>query len=128
MTIDKFKKIAIFLAIIAVSLGALSSHSLKEILISEKLLSFETGIRYQMYHAISILMLALNANKFNQKLNRSLSLMTLGVCLFSFSIYFLSLQDVLDLNLRFLGPITPLGGVLMIIGWLNIFFAIKKNN
>lgn len=128
MTTDKFIKIGVFLAATGITLGALGAHALKEILIPEKLLSFQTGIRYQMYHAISILILALNANKFNQKLNRSLSLMTLGVCLFSFSIYFLSLQDVLDLNLRFLGPITPVGGVLMIIGWINIFFAIKKNN
>ena len=94
MTIDKFKKIAIFLAVIAVSLGALSSHSLKEILISEKLLSFETGIRYQIYHAISILVLALNYKKFNYKLKRSLNMMTIGIILFSFSIYLLSLQEI----------------------------------
>ena len=128
MTIDKFKKIAIFLAVIAVSLGALSSHSLKEMLISEKLLSFETGIRYQIYHAISILVLALNYKKFNHKLKRSLNMMTIGIILFSFSIYFLSLQEILDLDLRFLGPITPLGGTLMIAGWINLFFAIKKND
>ena len=128
MTIDKFKKIAIFLAVIAVSLGALSSHSLKEILISEKLLSFETGIRYQIYHAISILVLALNYKEFNHKLKRSLNMMTIGIILFSFSIYLLSLQEILDMDLRFLGPITPLGGTLMIAGWINLFFAIKKND
>ena len=128
MTIDKFKKIAIFLAVIAVSLGALSSHSLKEILISEKLLSFETGIRYQIYHAISILVLALNYKEFNHKLKRSLNMMTIGIILFSFSIYLLSLQEILNINLTFLGPITPLGGALMIAGWINLFFSIKKND
>tara|TARA_Y100000588_G_C13562370_1_gene630967 strand:+ start:104 stop:490 length:387 start_codon:yes stop_codon:yes gene_type:complete len=128
MTIDKFIKIAIFLAATAIALGALGAHALKEILISEKLASFQTGIRYQMYHAISILVLALNTKTFNHKLNRSLNLMTIGVFLFSFSIYFLSLEEILDINFKFLGPITPLGGILMIAGWLNLFFAIKKNN
>ena len=128
MIIEKFIKIAIFLIAIAIVLGALVTHSLKEILISEKLSSFETGIRYQIYHAISILFLALNSKKFNHKLNRSLNMMTIGVVLFSFSIYFLSLQEILDMNLSFLGPITPLGGILMIAGWINLFFAIKKND
>ena len=128
MIIEKFIKIAIFLIAIAIVLGALVTHSLKEILISEKLSSFETGIRYQIYHAISILFLALNSKKFNHKLNRSLNMMTIGVVLFSFSIYFLSLQEILDMNLSFLGPITPLGGTLMIAGWINLFFAIKKND
>ena len=128
MKIDKFIKIAIFLAATAIALGALASHSLKKILISEDLLSFQTGIRYQIYHATSILFLALHEKKFNSKLNRSLTLMSIGVLLFSFSIYFLSLQEILDINLRFLGPITPIGGMLMIAGWINLFFAIKKNN
>ena len=128
MTIEKFIKIAIFLLVLAIALGALGAHALKEILISEKLLSFETGIRYQVYHAISILVLSLNDKKFNHKLNTSLNLMTIGVILFSFSIYLLSLQEILNINLTFLGPITPLGGALMIAGWLNLFFAIKKNN
>ena len=128
MTIDKFIKIAIFLAATAIALGALGAHALKEILISEKLVSFQTGIRHQIYHAISILFLALNKKKFNHKLNTSLTLMSIGVLLFSFSIYFLSLQEILDINLKFLGPITPLGGTLMIAGWINLFFAIKKNN
>ena len=128
MTIEKFIKIAIFLLVLAIALGALGAHALKEILICEKLLSFETGIRYQVYHAISILFLSLNEKKFNHKLNTSLNLMTIGVILFSFSIYLLSLQEILNINLTFLGPITPLGGALMIAGWLNLFFAIKKNN
>tara|TARA_B100001250_G_C19550726_1_gene678844 strand:- start:69 stop:455 length:387 start_codon:yes stop_codon:yes gene_type:complete len=128
MTIEKFIKIAIFLLVLAIALGALGAHALKEILIYEKLLSFETGIRYQVYHAISILVLSLNDKKFNHKLNTSLNLMTIGVILFSFSIYLLSLQEILNINLTFLGPITPLGGALMIAGWLNLFFAIKKNN
>ena len=51
----------------------------------------------------------------------------MGILFFSFSIYALSLQEIINKDLSFLGPITPIGGLLIIIGWFNIFFAIKKN-
>ncbi len=127
MTIDKFIKVAIFFAVTAVALGALGAHALKEILTENQLHSFETGVRYQFFHALAILFLALNTEKFNPKLNRSLYLMTIGICCFSFSIYLLSLQDILGFSLSFLGPITPIGGLLLISAWIMLFFSIKKN-
>ena len=127
MTIDKFMNIAIFFAVTAVVLGALGAHALKEILTENQLHSFETGVRYQFFHALAILFLALNTEKFNPKLNRSLYLMTLGICCFSFSIYLLSLQDILGVPLSFLGPITPIGGLLLISAWIMLFFSIKKH-
>ena len=127
MTIDKFIKVAIFFAVTAVALGALGAHALKEILTENQLHSFETGVRYQFFHALAILFLALNTEKFNPKLNRSLYLMTTGICCFSFSIYLLSLQDILGFSLSFLGPITPIGGLLLISAWIMLFFSIKKN-
>ena len=126
MTIDKFMNIAIFFAVTAVALGALGAHALKEILTENQLHSFETGVRYQFFHALAILFLALNTEKFNPKLNRSLYLMTTGICCFSFSIYLLSLQDILGFSLSFLGPITPIGGLLLISAWIMLFFSIKK--
>ena len=126
MTTDKFMKIAIFFAVTAVALGALGAHALKEILTENQLHSFETGVRYQFFHALAILFLALNTEKFNPKLNRSLYLMTTGICCFSFSIYLLSLQDILGFSLSFLGPITPIGGLLLISAWIMLFFSIKK--
>ena len=126
MTIDKFMNIAIFLAVTAVALGALGAHALKEILTENQLHSFETGVRYQFFHALAILFLALNTEKFNPKLNRSLYLMTTGICCFSFSIYLLSLQGFLGFPLSFLGPITPIGGILLISEWIMLFFSIKK--
>ncbi len=128
MTADKFIKIALFFAITAIALGALGAHALKEILSESQLHSFETGVRYQMYHAIAMLIIGLNINKFNQHINKSLNLMTLGVICFSFSIYLLSLQETLGVSLRFLGPITPIGGLLLISGWGVLFLAIKKND
>ena len=127
MTTDKFMNIAIFFAVTAVALGALGAHALKEILTENQLHSFETGVRYQFFHALAILFLALNTEKFNPKLNRSLYLMTTGICCFSFSIYLLSLQDILGFSLSFLGPITPIGGLLLISAWIMLFFSIKKN-
>tara|TARA_X000000368_G_C22712458_1_gene571663 strand:+ start:152 stop:538 length:387 start_codon:yes stop_codon:yes gene_type:complete len=127
MTIDKFIKIAIFLAITAVALGALGAHALKDILSDSQLHSFETGVRYQLFHAITLLILTLNHEKFNPHLNKSLKLMTIGICLFSFSIYLLSIQDAIGVSLSFLGPITPIGGLLLICAWLILFFSIKKH-
>lgn len=126
MTTDKFMNIAIFFAVTAVALGALGAHALKEILTENQLYSFETGVRYQFFHALAILFLALNTEKFNPKLNRSLYLMTTGICCFSFSIYLLSLQSILGFSLSFLGPITPIGGLLLISAWIMLFFSIKK--
>ena len=126
MTTDKFMNIAIFFAVTAVALGALGAHALKEILTENQLHSFETGVRYQFFHALAILFLALNTEKFNPKLNRSLYLMTSGICCFSFSIYLLIIQDILGLSLSFLGPITPIGGLLLISAWIILFFSIKK--
>ena len=126
MIIDKFIKIAILFGTTAIILGALGAHSLKEIISSENLTSFNTGVKYQIYHAILILILSLNNEKFNKNLIKSLTLITIGTILFSCSIYILSLDKIIDLKLSFLGPITPIGGTLLIIGWLNLFFAIKK--
>ena len=63
MTTDKFIKFAIFFAVTAVALGALGAHALKEILTESQLHSFETGVRYQLFHALALLVLALNAEK-----------------------------------------------------------------
>jgi len=126
MTTDKFIKIAISFAVTAVALGALGTHALKEVLTESQLHSFETGVRYQLFHALALLVLVLNAEKFNQHLKKSLTLMTVGICLFSFSIYLLSIQEAVGTSLSFLGPITPIGGLLLISAWLLLFCSIKK--
>ena len=126
MTIEKFMKSAILLALTAVALGALGAHTLKDILSNSQMYSFETGVRYQLFHAITLLILTLNADKFNHHLIRSLTFMTTGTCFFSFSIYLLSIQQVISLPLSFLGPITPIGGILLILSWIILLFSIKK--
>ncbi|MCD0454748.1 MULTISPECIES: DUF423 domain-containing protein [unclassified Chryseobacterium] len=112
---------------LSVILGAFGAHALKKILSVERLESFETGVRYQMYAAF-FLLIAGYILKFDTSSQKWISiLMIAGTMLFSFSIYFLSLQDYLGANLKFLGPITPLGGLFMILAWLMLIFYFVKN-
>jgi len=108
----------------AVILGAFGAHMLKEILSPEQLQSFETGVRYQMFHGIVLVMIALKGHSFHLPNEKTITtLFGAGIILFSFSIYGLNLQDVLGLKLRWLGPITPIGGTLLIVGWALIFIG-----
>ena len=112
---------------LSVILGAFGAHALKKILSVERLESFETGVRYQMYAAF-FLLIAGYILKFDTSSQKWISiLMIVGTMLFSFSIYGLSLQDYLGVNLKFLGPITPLGGLFMILSWLMLIFYFVKN-
>jgi uncharacterized membrane protein YgdD (TMEM256/DUF423 family) len=112
---------------LSVILGAFGAHALKKILSVERLESFETGVRYQMYAAF-FLLIAGYILKFDTSSQKWISiLMIIGTMLFSFSIYGLSLQDYLGANLKFLGPITPLGGLLMILSWGMLIFYFVKN-
>ena len=128
MNTDKYLKFAIFFSVTGLILGAIGAHASENTLTTKQIISFKTAIRYQMFHAISILTLVLNHKKFNSKLKRSLNLMIIGVFCFSFSIYLLNLQEVLRFWLTLLKIITPIGGLLLIIAWCNLFFALKKNN
>lgn len=112
---------------LSVILGAFGAHALKKILSVERLESFETGVRYQMYAAF-FLLIAGYILKFDTSSQKWISiLMIAGTILFSFSIYMLSMQDYWGINLKFLGPITPLGGLFMILAWLMLIFYFVKN-
>lgn len=112
---------------LSVILGAFGAHALKKILPVERLESFETGVRYQMYAAF-FLLIAGYILKFDTSSQKWISiLMIAGTILFSFSIYMLSMQDYWGMNLKFLGPITPLGGLCMILSWLMLIFYFVKN-
>ncbi len=113
---------AIF-GLIAIAFGAFGAHALKKVLSAEKLSSFEVGVRYQMYSALFLLALGFNGNQDFSSLRWSFYLVTIGTILFSGSIYLLSLSEYLKRNFKFLGPITPLGGLLMILGWGYLLFA-----
>ncbi len=109
---------------LAVIFGAFGAHALKKILNEDQLKSFETGVKYQLYHAIVLLVIG-----FNLSLDTTLekymvySFMN-GIILFSFSIYGLVISSANNKKLKFLGPITPLGGLLLVSGWILLCFSI----
>lgn len=119
-----FLRIGSALAFFAVALGALGAHALKEILSPERLLSFETGVRYHLLHALAIVITATLIH-FGKKrgLVYAAWLFTAGIVLFSGSIYLLAMQDVWKSNLSYLGPVTPIGGVLFLAGWVMLFIS-----
>ncbi len=103
---------------VAIILGAFGAHALKERISSERLLSFETGVKYQMYHGIALLVLAVLAEKWSFNFRLPINLLIVGTLLFSLSIYGLAIQEIIGMELKFLGPITPLGGTLLVVGWI----------
>ncbi|AUC74176.1 DUF423 domain-containing protein [Olleya sp. Bg11-27] len=109
-----------FFGMLSVIFGAFGAHALKTFLSADQLHSFEVGVKYQMYHAIVLLALGLN----NAPISAAIYwCFTIGIILFSFSIYGLILSDAKGKKLRFLGPITPLGGLLLVAGWLLLLVS-----
>ena len=109
-----------FFGMLSVILGAFGAHALKKVLSKDQLHSFEVGVKYQMYHAIVLIVLGFN---FNDITKATYWCFTLGIILFSFSIYGLVLSDAKGKKLRFLGPITPIGCLLLVIGWLLLLIS-----
>lgn len=108
-----------------VILGAFGAHLLEKLLSAAQLASFETGLRYQFYHVFFLIFLSLIPRIEEKDKNKIALLISIGILLFSGSIYLLNLQDVLGLNLGFLGPVTPIGGSLLIFAWFYTAYKIK---
>ena len=108
-----------------VILGAFGAHLLEKLLSVAQLASFETGLRYQFYHVFFLILLSLIPRIEEKDKNKITLLISIGILLFSGSIYLLNLQDVLGLNLGFLGPVTPIGGSLLIFAWFYTAYKIK---
>ena len=123
----RFVIIGSILFCFAIILGAFGAHALKEIISEQKLNSFEVGVRYQMFQSLAIIVLALNSKLFSFRLTNILWIMTAGVLLFSGSIYCLSLSELSGISFKFLGPVTPLGGTLLISGWCIFIFKLIKS-
>jgi len=104
--------------ILAIVLGAFGAHALKKTFTEEQLASFETGVKYQMYHAILLLVIGLNFPLVNTIEHFMVFFVIAGVILFSFSIYGLCISSSRGKKIKILGPITPLGGLSLIIGWI----------
>ncbi|MBP1905288.1 uncharacterized membrane protein YgdD (TMEM256/DUF423 family) [Paenibacillus turicensis] len=121
----KYFVMGAILMALAVGLGAFGAHILSSLLSAKALETFKTGVHYHMIHAIGILVTTLVAAQWgtdNKKLLWANRLFLSGIILFSGSLYGLSLTGA-----RWFGPITPLGGVSFITGWLMFAFAIIQN-
>ena len=121
-----FLLIAALSGSIGVILGAIGSHLLKNKINYWELNSYETGIRYQFIHVFALIAVAILMDKIDSKLmSYSGIFFIVGILLFSGSLYLLSLKSLLEINIAsILGPITPIGGLFLIIGWVLLFFSI----
>lgn len=113
-------------AMLSVVFGAFGAHTLKSMINADALATFEVGVRYQMYHALGLLFIGMS-----HLLTRSVQkpvfiLFTLGIFLFSGSIYLLSLNTLLPFDAKVIGFVTPLGGACFIIGWFYFLLKIFK--
>jgi len=114
---------------IAVILGAFGAHALKEKLAADQLQVFETGVRYQLYHAFALIIVGILAEKLNGSyLNYAGYLFILGIIFFSGSLYLLSTRALSGIeNIKFIGPVTPLGGLCFIAGWVMVIMSVVKS-
>lgn len=117
---------AAFLGMIAIILGAFGAHKLKEVLTVEQLNTFETGVKYQMYHALFLLFVGMNAT-LSTKTKKTIYFLTLfGVIFFSGSIYGLATNGLTSFDFRVIGFITPIGGLLLIMAWSVLLVGYLK--
>lgn len=118
-----------FFGMSAIILGAFGAHALKKVLTMDQLATFETGVKYQMYHALFLLFLGLN-NHLSYKTKKTILALTIvGVIFFSGSIYLLATDSLNAFNFKVIGFITPIGGLLLILAWslLMVHFLKKKS-
>ncbi len=115
--------------VIAVMLGAFATHGLKPLLTTDSMITFETGVKYQIYHSFLFLLIG------NMRVNPApvfhwiFYFLIFGIIFFSGSIYLLATNDITAVDFRFLGPVTPVGGSLLIFCWilLLVHFIKLKN-
>jgi len=122
----KITSVAALMGITAIILGAFGAHALKKQLSVEQLGSFETGVKYQMYHALFLLFLGMNTF-LNEKVKKTLfQLVVFGVFFFSGSIYLLTTKAITGVDFKFIGIVTPIGGVLLIMAWSVLFWNVWR--
>lgn len=114
--------IAAILGMTAIILGAFGAHALKNLLPTDALNTFETGVKYQMYHALFLLFVGLHPQLSNTTQKTITRLTLLGVFFFSGSIYLLATNSLTSFDFKTIGFITPIGGLLLISAWGYLLF------
>jgi len=109
---------------LTVVIGAFGAHALRPVLeANDRVSPFETGVLYQMFHGLALLALGLiSQSNISKYISRAYWCFLIGVILFSGSLYGLAIRP----SLIFLGPVTPIGGLFFILGWLYVIVGIRK--
>ena len=118
---------AALLAALTIIVGAFGAHGLKELISEKSLVSFETGVRYQMYHVIVMLALGLSTGILPKTQKWVFWFFIIGIPFFSGSIYLLALNEFLPFDTKLISFTTPIGGFLLIIGWLRLAYGVIVN-
>ena len=119
---------ASILGVVAVIFCAFGAHSLKKLVDEGSLEIWAKGVEYQFYHVFALLFISQLKTAQTKLINLAYWFFTFGIVFFSGSLYLLATRTVLNINfVSYIGPITPIGGLLFILGWLSIFFAAVKD-
>ena len=121
------KKIALtasVLGAVTIVIGAFGAHGLKELVDAAAIRSFETGVRYQMYHVLALLAVSFAGALSQQTRTWVFRFFILGILLFSGSVYLLVLDETLSFDASSIGFVTPLGGLLFIVGWIRLAYGV----
>ncbi len=119
---------ASFFGLIAVILGAFGAHGLEGKISEYHIDTWKTANQYHFYHTFALLFLSTFSRAKSQSIRISYIFFTIGIFLFSGSLYLLSVRSLLGIeNITILGPITPLGGLCFMIGWIGLFVAALKH-
>ena len=117
---------ALVFGIISIILGAFGAHALKKVLTLDQLTSFETGVRYQMYHAFFLLFLGMT-DMVSEKKKKAVYILTLiGIIFFSGSIYLLATREITSIDITSIAFITPIGGLLLILAWVMLLIGVVR--
>lgn len=108
----------------SIILGAFGAHALKKVLGLEQLASFEVGVRYMMYSALFLLFIGTTTFLVPEQKNVVYNLSLFGTLFFSVSIFLLTTSSIFKVSFKFLGPVTPIGGLLLIASWGMAFYYI----
>ena len=122
----KILLVATVFGAIAIVLGAFGAHGLKSLISPESIAVFETGVKYQMYHALFLLFLGTTPLVSQKAKNTILMLVVSGIVLFSGSVYFLACNVLFSFDFKKIGIITPIGGLLLILAWIVLFLHLIK--
>ena len=119
--------IASILGMLSVVFGAFGAHGLKALISVESLQSFETGVRYQMYHALLLLFVGISSFISTKNKKIIFYLILIGIIFFSGSIYGLATNELTSFDFKTIALITPIGGLLLILSWAVLLISVIKS-